>query len=130
MGKRVCIDLNGVLDTYAGWQGEVTWHPPRPGARAFLQALRARGFEVVVLTVRRPEDAWQWLETHDLAAYVSDVTDRKPPAFVYIDDRALCFRGAFDETLRQMDCFQPHWERDRQGLDDRAGPTSRRGDSR
>jgi hypothetical protein len=123
MSKRVCIDLNGVLDTYAGWQGEVTWHPPRPGARAFLQALRARGFEIVVLTVRRPEEARQWLEAHGLAAYISDVTDRKPPAFVYIDDRALCFGGAFDETLRQVDCFQPHWERDRQASDALAGHT-------
>jgi hypothetical protein len=85
-----------------------------------------------VLTVRRPQDARRWLETHNLAAFVSDVTDRKPPAFVYIDDRALCFRGAFEETLRQIEDFQPHWQcHDRGASDDRAGhePHDSPGDS-
>lgn len=111
MSRTVCIDLNGVLDTYAGWQGEVTWHAPRDGAADFLRAIRARGFAVVVLTVRRPDEARRWLDRHGLAAYVDDVTDRKPPAFAYIDDRALCFRGTFADTLRELDAFRPHWGR-------------------
>lgn len=111
MRRRICVDLNGVLDTYAGWQGQVTWHPPRAGARAFLRDLRARGFEIVVLTVRAPEAARAWLTAHGLADHVAEVTDRKPPAFAYIDDRALCFRGAFEQTLAELDGFRPHWER-------------------
>lgn len=117
MSRRICIDLNGVLDTYAGWQGEVTWHPPRAGAAEFLSTLRARGFEIVVLTVRDPEAARRWLEEHGLGVYVDDVTDRKPSAFVYIDDRALCFRGVFEQTLREMEGFRPHWQRDIGGSD-------------
>jgi hypothetical protein len=109
VSRRVCIDLNGVLDTYAGWQGEVTWHPPRPGAREFLQALRAQGFEIVILTVRAPADARRWLQEHALLDYVDAVTDHKPPAFVYVDDRAICFRGQFDQTLRELARFEPHW---------------------
>lgn len=109
MAKKVCVDLNGVLDTYTGWQGQVTWHPPREGADAFLQAIRARGYGVVVLTVRRPEEARRWLEEHDLAQYVDEVTNRKPAALAYIDDRALCFRGTFEDTLSQLDAFEPHW---------------------
>jgi hypothetical protein len=30
---------------------------------------------------------------------------------VFIDDRAVCFRGTFDDTLRQIDTFTAHWER-------------------
>ena len=29
-----CVDLNGVLDQYRGWQGEEQWDPPRDGAAA------------------------------------------------------------------------------------------------
>jgi len=38
------------------------------------------------------------------------VLDRKPAAHVFVDDRAMCFRGDFDETLKQIDAFVAHWE--------------------
>ena len=48
-------------------------------------------------------------EAH-LTEYVSMVTDKKPPAFVYIDDRAICFQGDFARTLDQLEAFKAHWE--------------------
>lgn len=109
MGERVCIDLNGVLDTYRGWQGAVTWHPPREGADAFLRELRERGYEVVVLTTRAPRDAGDWLRRAGLWRHVDSVTDRKLPALAYVDDRALPFRGSFERVLRRLEGFRPFW---------------------
>jgi hypothetical protein len=106
----VCVDLNGVLDSYTGWQGPEHFDPPRDGARAFLQALVARGFSVVVFTTRYPDDVWRWLREYDLEALVADVTDRKPPAHVFVDDRAVCFRGSFEDTLAAIETFTAHWE--------------------
>jgi hypothetical protein len=106
-----CVDLNGVLDTYTGWRGPKHFDPPRAGAKRFLRALRSRGFQVVIFTTRYPADVWRWLEGHGLGELVSDVTDRKPPAHVFVDDRAVCFRGDFDATLDQIDRFAAHWER-------------------
>jgi hypothetical protein len=106
-----CVDLNGVLDAYTGWQGAEHFDPPRPGARQFLAALSARGYAVVVFTTRYVDDVWRWLRVHDLADLVVDVTDRKPAAHVFVDDRAVCFRGDFDATLREIDRFAAHWER-------------------
>lgn len=118
MSERICVDLNGVLDTYDGWRGEPTWHPPREGAREFLAALCARGREVVVLTTRDPGEARAWLEEHDLDRYVADVTDRKLPALAYVDDRGVPFRGSFEETLAALDRFRPFWERTDGGNED------------
>jgi hypothetical protein len=106
----VCVDLNGVLDSYAGWRGAGHFDPPRAGAREFLEALKARGFAVVVFTTRYPDDVWRWLGEHDLDSLVSDVTDRKPAAHVFVDDRAICFRGDFATTLSEIDRFSAHWE--------------------
>jgi hypothetical protein len=106
----VCVDLNGVLDSYTGWRGPSHFDPPRPGARAFLESLRDRGFEIVVFTTRYADGVWAWLREHGLADLVADVTDRKPAAHVFIDDRAVCFRGNFEDTLRQVDAFTAHWE--------------------
>jgi haloacid dehalogenase-like hydrolase len=106
----VCVDLNGVLDAYTGWQGADHFDPPRPGARAFLEELRARGLRVIIFTTRYPDDVQRWLRQHDLHMLVDDVTDRKPAAHVFVDDRAVCFRGDFAETLREIDRFAAHWE--------------------
>jgi hypothetical protein len=109
-GVIACVDLNGVLDCYTGWQGPRHFDLPRPGARAFLEALRARGFDIVVFTTRYADDVWPWLREHRLDDLVLEVTDRKPAAHVFIDDRAVCFRGDFDATLRDVDQFVAHWE--------------------
>jgi hypothetical protein len=105
-----CIDLNGVLDAYAGWRGADHFDPPRAGARAFLEALRGRGFRLVVFTTRWPDGVWAWLRKYALDDLVSEVTDRKPAAHVFVDDRAVRFRGDFDATLREIDGFVAHWE--------------------
>jgi hypothetical protein len=106
----VCVDLNGVLDTYSGWQGPEHWDPPRDGAAAFLEALNGQGFTVVVFTTRWTNDARRWLEEFDLLRFVAEVTDRKPAAHVFIDDRAVCFRGDYATTLADVAKFTAHWE--------------------
>jgi hypothetical protein len=105
-----CVDLNGVLDAYAGWRDPDHWDPPRSGARAFLEALGERGFDVVVFTTRHPVGVRRWLREHGLLEVVAAITRRKPPAHVFIDDRAICFRGDFDDALKQVDAFKAHWE--------------------
>ncbi|HZP47774.1 MAG TPA: hypothetical protein VFB07_04535 [Vicinamibacterales bacterium] len=120
--RIACVDFNGVLDAYTGWRGAGHFDPPRPGARAFLEALASRGYRVVIFTTRWAGDVRRWLHEHALDHLVEDVTDRKPAAHVFVDDRAVCFRGDFDETLRQIDAFAAHWEA-AEG-DDRTGHTN------
>ena len=109
-----CVDLNGVLDAYTGWRGADHFDPPRPGSREFLTALRERGFRVVIFTTRFGDDVKAWLDRYALADVVDEVTDRKPAAHVFVDDRAICFRGDFDATLREIDAFAAHWEQPRE----------------
>ena len=87
------------------------FHSPREGAREFLSALHAAGFRVVVLTVRWHEWVSEWLERYGLLEFVEEVTDRKPPAHAYVDDRAICFGGSFPETLQRVIDFRPFWEK-------------------
>lgn len=106
----VCVDLNGVLDSFRGWHGPKHWDPPTPGAEEFLRELNERGFRVVVFTTRWELDARAWLAEHGLLGYVSEITDLKPAAHVFVDDRAVCFRGDFRDTLAQVLAFRAHWE--------------------
>ena len=106
----VCVDLNGVLDAFTGWKTPDHWDSPRPGAQAFLRALTEHGFDVVVFTTRHHAAVRRWLQQHGLLTYVSAVTRKKPPAHVFVDDRAVCFRGDFDKTLDEIVLFKAHWE--------------------
>lgn len=110
MSSIVCVDLDGVLNQFDGWRGPDYFHPPRPGARDFLRQLHELGYEVIVFTVRWKPHVEQWLARHGLAEFVSEVTDKKPPAHVYIDDRAVCFRGDYREALELIPKFRAHWE--------------------
>lgn len=105
----VCVDLDGVLNTFDEWRGERHFHSVREGAREFLSGLKQSGFRVVVFTCRWHEWALDWLREQGLAEFVDEVTDRKPPAHAYVDDRAICFRGDFRETLEQVRTFAPFW---------------------
>lgn len=106
----VCVDLDGVLNAFDGWKGADFFHPPRPGAPEFLKQLNELGYQVVVFTVRWGPHVEEWLIKWDLRQYVAEVTDKKPPAHVYIDDRAICFSGDFGSTLDQVARFKAHWE--------------------
>ena len=108
--RIACVDLNGVLDTYTGWRGAAHFDAPRQGAREFLTALRQRGYWIVIFTTRFDADVWAWVRLHRLDDLVDEITDRKPAAHVFVDDRAVCFRGDFEDTLRQIDAFSAHWE--------------------
>ena len=106
----MCVDLNGVLDSYSGWKHADHWDPPRPGAAEFLQDLQGSGFEIVVFTTRHRVGVRRWLREHGLLPFVGAITDRKPPAHVFVDDRAVCFRGDFAATLDAVRNFAAHWE--------------------
>jgi selenocysteine lyase/cysteine desulfurase len=108
--RVVCVDLNGVLDCYTGWQGEKHWDAPAPGAREFLRGLHEHGWRIIIFTTRHYLDVQRWLSRHGLFEYVSEITDTKPAATVFVDDRAVCHRGDFAATLEQVLGFTAHWE--------------------
>lgn len=104
----VCIDFDGVLNVYDGNYHAGPVHPPAPGVRQFLETLGER-YLPVILTARDTSEVWEWLERHALEGLVDGVTNEKPPAIAYIDDRGICHDGDFSRTLALLEVFQPHW---------------------
>jgi hypothetical protein len=101
--RTVCLDFDGVLHSYrSGWCGaEIIPDPPIHGAREAVARLR-KSFRVVVHSSRchKPEGRRAielWLERHGIE--VDEVCTFKPPAIVYLDDRAVPFTGNWDDAL-------------------------------
>jgi hypothetical protein len=108
--RTVCLDFDGVLHSYrSGWCGsEIIPDPPIHGTRESVARLRQQ-YRVVVLSARCHTEAGRravqaWLKKHDIV--VDEVCEHKPPAHVYVDDRAVRFRGNWDNLLEEIREFR------------------------
>lgn len=111
MIKTLLIDLDGVLNTYSGDYSENEIAPPRRGVVEFLQTI-AKSYKIEIFTVRDKELTQKWLSKYHLDQYVSNITNVKnPQASIIIDDRALQFKGDFQQTLQEITNFKPHWQK-------------------
>jgi hypothetical protein len=121
---RVCLDLDGVLAQYSGWEGLDKIGPPIPGALDFAWSL-AEMADIVIFTSRCSLDTGgespttrlsprqlrikiiEWLEKYKFP-YTDVYTGQgKPRAAAFIDDRAVycspqkdknAFKNALEST--------------------------------
>ncbi|MEQ8789698.1 MAG: hypothetical protein RIC55_25615 [Pirellulaceae bacterium] len=108
--RTICLDFDGVIHSYrSGWCGsEVIPDPPIHGVQQAIARLRQR-YRVVVHSARCATDAGHeavkaWLVKHGVE--VDDVCRFKPPATVYVDDRAVPFRGDWLQTITDIHDFR------------------------
>lgn len=119
MKKTVVFDFDGVIHSYtSGWKGTAVIHdPPVAGIRDALKEIHDAGYEVVIVSTRcaseeGKEAIEKWLDEYGLSEFVDRVCKEKPPAIVYIDDRAICFDGHPENLLRQIDMFRPWYHKE------------------
>ncbi len=113
--SSVCVDLDGVLAQYEGWEGPEHIGPPIPGALPFAKAL-AKIAEIIVFTSRCSQEPREngpattlspgqlrirvidWLEKHGFPYGDVYIGQGKPLADAFIDDRGVSCRPQEDET--------------------------------
>lgn len=103
----IAVDFDGVLMNQTHWSGD--HDGPLPGARRFLERLIDLGYIVHIHTCRDVPGTWALLDEHGLSDLVSGVSNTKPVAWAYIDDRGVPFRGDYDEALARLEAFAPWW---------------------
>lgn len=118
MKKTIVFDFDGVIHSYtSGWKGVTCIpDPPVPGVEKALEKLH-KEYKIVVVSSRCSTqtgiDAINlWLYQNNLAQYVDIVCKEKPPAIVYIDDRAICFDGDPDSLLGKIENFKPWYQKE------------------
>lgn len=117
MKKTVVFDFDGVVHSYtSGWKGtNVIPDPPVDGIEKALKDIHDAGYEVVIVSTRCSTQSGVdainlWLYKNNLAQYVDKVCKEKPPAIVYIDDRAICFDGDSSSLLEKIENFKPWYK--------------------
>jgi hypothetical protein len=102
--STLCVDFDGVLHSYeSGWRGALAIpDPPVAGAIEWLVAAAER-YDLAITSARSAhpgavEAMKAWLRRHGLPERVLERISfplTKPPAELYLDDRALRFEGTF-----------------------------------
>jgi len=112
----VCVDLDGVLNEYTGeWKGYFQNYPVSESAKELLRGIKDRGYFIHILTARTDiSRVWTWLEENNLSEYITRVSNVKPPAVLYIDDRAMRYNGDIIPVLASIDNGEitPHWKKE------------------
>jgi hypothetical protein len=88
--KTYCMDLDGVLLHHeTGWPIEKFGEPLTPGIQ-MAKRIKAAGHRLVILTAR-PKNLHHTIEgiLKGVGVKADQVTNMKPPAEVYVDDRAI-----------------------------------------
>lgn len=113
----VVFDFDGVIHSYtSGWKGvDVIPDPPVPGIRDAIAEIRAAGYRVVVVSTRCAKleglvAIHKFMDENNIL--VDDISAHKPPALVYIDDRALCFDGHPETLLNKIQEFKPWYQKE------------------
>ena len=106
----ICLDFDGVIHSYqSGWQGAgIVADPPIHKVDVAIRRLR-KDFRVVVHSARCNTEEGRnaianWLVKHKIE--VDEVCEHKPPAHVYIDDRAVAFTGDWEQTIADVKAFR------------------------
>jgi hypothetical protein len=121
----VCLDLDGVLAEYNGWEGHDRIGPPIEGSLEFARSI-AEFAEIIIFTSRcaaEPREnhetmsklspgqirirVIEWLERHGFPFSDVYIGQGKPAVDAYIDDRAVACRpqkdsSAYNSALSQL----------------------------
>lgn len=100
----IAIDFDGVIHKYSnGWQFGKLYDGPIEGAIHSIRKILEMGYNIIIFSTRADnpkmiEDMYQWLEKHGLENKRDfiKITNIKPIAGVYIDDRAIRFTNWID----------------------------------
>lgn len=108
----ICIDFDGCL--YLASPEDTGFYTMKghlvEGAKEAMTKL-SQTFHVVILSARaRREEGAEGIRKvlKENGAPFDEVTDKKPPAVVYVDDYGVQFRGDWKATLKDIATFK-HW---------------------
>jgi adenylyl-sulfate kinase len=93
--KTIAIDFDGVIHKYSkGFRGlDDVYDSPMDGVEYALKELYDEGYTLKILSSRPKEVIYPWLKKYGLSQYITEVSNHKLPATVYIDDRGFLFEN-------------------------------------
>lgn len=107
---KILIDLDGVLNEYGKEKFDESYIPPiKENSEGFLKELY-KIVDLYLFTTRNQMLAVKWLIKNNIDMYFTDVTNIKIPSYLYVDDRCVCYKGDYKQTLAEIKNFKAYWK--------------------
>ena len=110
--NNILVDLDNVIHDMDKYDDNKIDGKPVDGAKEYIQKLISSGKHIYILSARSCRDfdskkklISDWLDKNDIP--YDDVVDKKVPASVFIDDRAISFHGSWEDAYEEAVDFKP-----------------------
>jgi len=107
--KTIAVDFDGVINPYVkGWQGAGVFETPSKECVAAIKKLHTN-YTIIIHTAREQTEfsnIREYLSKHDVEydeIFEAKGSRAKPKAEVYLDDRAVAFRGDWTVALAKIE---------------------------
>lgn len=111
----IAFDFDGVIHRYSkGWYDGTIYDSPVNGIKEVIEQLKDNGYKIVIFTTRAigiksKGEIRRWLQKYDIP--FDEITNTKPIAKIYVDDRAINFNGNTQTLLAEIFAFSSWIER-------------------
>ncbi len=116
--RVVAFDFDGVIAKYGGFISAQDIQEPIPQVLEAIKLLKEKGFKILIHSTRGDDFLKGYCENFSIPFdYINRRPDKegensgKPIAFVYVDDRAICYKGqSASDLVDEIDFFKPYRE--------------------
>ncbi|MCE9628601.1 MAG: hypothetical protein K8Q91_01260 [Candidatus Vogelbacteria bacterium] len=117
-GRTVAFDFDGVIANYSGFKGKDHAEEPIGETIKAIKLLKEKEFKILLHSTRGDDFLRNYCTQYDIPFdYINRRPDKegdnpgKPIAYVYVDDRSICFKGQkAEELVEEIDNFKAYWE--------------------
>lgn len=110
--NNILVDLDNVIHDMDKYDDNKIDGKPVEGAKEWIDKLKGAGKHIYILSARscrnfdsKKELIEKWLDKYGI--YYDEVVDKKVPASVFIDDRAIAFHGDWEDAYNEAVNFKP-----------------------
>ena len=115
----ISFDFDGVIASYHGFIAKDDIQEPNAEVVKAIRLLKEKGYKILIHSTRGDEFLKTYCEKFSISVdYINRRPDKegdnpgKPIAFVYIDDRNICYRGETAESLiEEVINFKAYWQK-------------------
>ncbi len=117
--RSYAFDFDGVIARYEGFKGPLVSGEPIDAVVSAMRLLKSEGNKIIIYSTRGDKMLKDYCEKYNVPVdYINcnpeleGENKGKPIAFVYIDDRTVCYKGqSTQELVDEIKNFKTYWEK-------------------
>lgn len=117
--RSYAFDFDGVIAQYEGFKGRDHSGKPIEAVVGAIRMLKQQGHKIIIYSTRGEEMLRKYCQENNIPVdyfnknpEIEGENPGKPIAYVYVDDRTICYRGQSTEQLvEEILMFKAYWQK-------------------